>query len=207
MHKRRGSVCIMVSALAVTMMSVAGAPAAFGSGSAGVSNSTMAAPTGPEGAAVPNESQWASLQPVPNPAGNVMPDSGSCWTSGSSPLQSYPINTQENLCMVNDQGYVCNFSAEYGNFSSVAFAKLILDSGYCDTNSTYSSDQVTAYYSHSGTNSASTSYGPYAFGSWVQASGPSSSSIYEGRWVVCMEITVGVAADGDQCLILTSTPL
>jgi hypothetical protein len=207
MHKRRGCVCVMVSALAVTMMSVVMSPAAFGSGPLGNSRLAQAPPTGPEGTPVPDESQPATLQTVADPAGNVTPGPETCWTSGSSPLQSYPINTQENLCMVNDQGYVCDFSAEYGNVFSVAFAKLMLDSGYCDTSSTHSSDQVTAYYSHSGTDSSSTTYGPYSFGSWTQASGPSSSSIYEGRWVVCMQITVGVAGDGDECLTLTSSPL
>lgn len=109
--------------------------------------------------------------------------------------------------MVNDQGRQCNFSAEYGNFSGVAFAKLMLVSGNCDNNPTYSDDQVSAFYVHNGNDSASTSYGPYSFGTWVQATGPSSSSIYEGEWVVCMEITVGTPTNGDECLVLTSSPL
>lgn len=162
---------------------------------------------GPNGSPVPDVSQTASLMPVADPRGGVEADGASCWGSGSSPLQDYPINTQENLCMENDQGYICNFSVQYGNAFSVAYTKLMLDSGSCDTSTTYSDDQVIAYYVHNGADGSNGASGPYAFSSWTQAAGPSTSSIYEGEWVVCMEITVGTPSAGDECLTLTSSPL
>jgi hypothetical protein len=207
MRITRGCVCIVFSVAVTMVLGAVGAPVAFASGPSVFSASGPAVPTGPDGTPVPDASEPSSSHPVSDPAGTVTPDSGSCWTAGTSPLQNYPINTQENLCMVNDQGYVCNFSAAYGNFLGVAYVKLMLDSGYCDTNSSYSDDQVDAYYIHSGTEYGSTAYGPYSFGSWTQANGSTSSSIFEGQWVVCMEITVGDPSAGDQCLVLSSSPL
>jgi hypothetical protein len=193
--------------MTVVVLSSTTATAAPGSQSVGATTDVLPAPTGPNGGPVPDVSHAASLQTVSSvPGGGVSPDTGSCWTSGDSPLQNYPVNTQENLCMVNDHGFVCNFSVEYGNVFSVAFAKLMLDSGSCDTSSSLSDNQVTAFYVHSGSESSSTSFGPYGFSSWVQAAGPAASSIFVGEWVVCMQIVVGTPADGDECLILTSSP-
>ena len=207
MRITRGCVCIVFSVAVTIVLGAVGAPVASASGPSVVPASGPAAPTGPDGTPVPDASEPASSQPVSAPAGTVMPDSASCWTAGASPLQNYPIDTQENLCMVNDQGYVCNFSVAYGNFLGIAFAKLMLDSGYCDTNSTYSYDEVVAYYIHSGSEYSSSAFGPYSFGIWTQANGSTSSSIFEGQWVVCMEITVGSPSAGDQCLVLSSSPL
>ena len=96
---------------------------------------------------------------------------------------------------------------EYGNIFGVAFAKQELDSGYCDTSTTYSDDQVVNYYVHRGTLYVTTAYGPYSFSSWVQGTGTVPSSIYGAEWVICMQITVGNPSAGDQCLVLTSSPL
>jgi hypothetical protein len=46
---------------------------------------------------------------------------------------SVPINTAIPLQGVNSHGQYCDFTLEYGNYGSLAFAKIRLDSGYCDT--------------------------------------------------------------------------
>jgi hypothetical protein len=207
MRLARGRIVILISLITLATVALTTVQPAAASGSSAAPPWSPPSASGPNGTPVPDQSQEASLEAVPSSGGGVAPDSGSCWTAGESPLQSYPVNTQENLCMVNDQNYVCNFSVEYGNFLSVAVAKLMLDSGSCDTNTSYSDDEVTAYYFHSGTASSITAFGPYSFGAWTQGTGPASSSIFEGQWIVCMEVTVGVPADGDQCLLLNSSPI
>jgi hypothetical protein len=119
-------------------------------------------------------------------------------------LESFPINTQENLCMYNSQGDQCNFSVAYGTIFGQAFSKLLLGSGDCYTNGIWSGNNSVEYCVNAGVPCASSSRGPFGFGGWNQINGGEGSSVTQGLWTVCMLANVSVPSDGTQCLTLVS---
>jgi hypothetical protein len=132
-----------------------------------------------------------SLTFAPNLPPGAPPSPQSCYSSTYSYTTHFTIDTTYTLCMVQGQGYVCNFQIAVGNFLNAAFTQLKYTSGECDTHST-SYHFTRAYYTHTGGLGTATAYGPNHFGTPPeQASGPVVSHVEGGEWFVCMERTYG----------------
>lgn len=128
---------------------------------------------------------------APDLPSGAPPSPDSCYSSTYSYTTHFTINTTYTLCMVQGQGYVCDFQIVVGNFLNAAFTQLKYTGGQCDTHFT-SYHFTRAYYTHTGGLGTATAYGPTHFGTPPeQASGPVVSHVAGGEWFVCMERTYG----------------
>ena len=96
---------------------------------------------------------------------------------------SVPINTEIPLQEVNSHGDKCNFTFEYGNYG-VAFAKIRLDSGYCDTGLKETGVRVT-----NGSLQSSAYIRATSFHQWYQET--ISGSVLEGTVDITMQDPAG----------------
>lgn len=119
--------------------------------------------------------QMASSAPELAHSGN------GCFTSNQSGIYM-GINTEYMYCFQNAWGLVCGFYIQSGNFLGVAYAKVMEQNGY-SCNAVYEGDPaVEVVYSYGGQlyDQVNDDTGQ-PLGSWIQAQGPSGSSIV-GAW-------------------------
>jgi hypothetical protein len=106
------------------------------------------------------------------------------------PQATQPIDVPFNVTTTNSFGSTCNWTGDYGNYNGLAFTKITLDSGNCNTTGGTSKDSyVDQVYQANGVNSQGSPMYVSAFNNPIQTL--NAGYIVTGEWTIAMENPVG----------------